>query len=154
MTKRSSASGERSNGKFFRAAWGLIAGLFGALLFAAIGFELLQGIVGAVTLSKEHFVLPADWKAIMNGLFLAGFISIPLMFVIGPIVFLISSLKTTTNEVSATDKAGAIASIVGVVAVGLIQGGILVFAVPLWIAGVSVLLTCSYVFFGLKGSID
>jgi hypothetical protein len=130
--------------KLLRSAWGLIAGLWGAFLFASIGVMLFQGIVGAITVSKEHFVLPADWKAIANGVILAGFISIPLMFVIFSIVFLITSLGRTR------DKPSAIAKCVGVMVVGLVQGGILIFAIPLWIAGLALLFASSYVFFGMR----
>lgn len=137
-------SASQSDVKILRTAWGLIAGLWGAFLFASIGFALLQGGVGAVIISKEHFVLPADWKEIVSGIMLAGFISLPLVFVIGSIVFLITSLKR------APDKPEAIVMGVGMAVVGLVSGGILVFAVPLWIAGVALLFTSSYMFFGTR----
>lgn len=105
----------------------------GVLVSLAILFTLFQGLAGAL----DHFHIDSHIPTaseVPGGLFLAFFISLPLsMVTVGAWAVLSKSLQRGEWGLG-----------IGLVIVGLIQGGILIFVVPTWIAAVTISLVGLY----------
>ena len=107
--------------------WTAIAVVFGLLVWAGISFAFGQAIFGMIEFGRLNFSLPSSFGDFFGGLFLAAFLSVPVIFVLGALLSFVGSGFRSGFPI-----------LLGFIAIAVASGGLLVFLVPLWIAAISV----------------